>query len=267
MHLIKGALCSGIVAIPKGFKYAGLVLGTFIILIIGSLITYCIHMLITCAYILCHRYKVPSMLYPDVMQYAMHMGPEKYKKYDHVGRLLCNIFLVVDLFLAACVSVVFIGTTIEQICETLAPNFDLTARIYMIFLLIPLILINMVGKLKWMAPFSILANLSMMTSIAMVLIFIMEDLPPIKDRTMIGKFGDLPAFISAIIFAIQCVGVTLSLENNMKNPSGFLGPPGIMYIGLSVIVLLNLLMGFFGYLKYGEDVQGSVILNLPHGSR
>lgn len=267
MHVIKGSLCSGILAIPRGFKYAGLGLGFGLIIFIGSLITYCIHMLIKCEHILCQRVKVPSMLYPDVLQQAFHVGPVKYRKYAKAARLASNIFLVADLFLSACVSVVFLGTTLESIMEHAYPNIDASSRIYMGLLLFPLILINMIGKLKYMAPLSMLANLLMMSSIVIVLVFLTDQLPKINTRNVMGKITDLPAFTSAVIFAIQCIGVTLSLENNMKNPKNFISCPGVMYIGMFIIVFLNTLVGFLGYWKYGEDVMGNLILNLPQESR
>lgn len=267
MHVIKGSLCSGILAIPRGFKYAGLGLGFIIIILIGTLITYCIHMLIKCEHILCQRVKVPSMLYPDVLQEAFHVGPVQYRKYAKAARLVTNIFLVADLFLSACVSVVFIGTTLESIMEYANPNIDASSRIYMGLLLFPLVLINMIGKLKYMAPLSMVANLLMMSSIVIVLVFITDKLPHISTRNFAGRLTDLPAFISAIIFALQCIGVTLSLENNMKNPHNFISCPGVMYIGMIIIVLLNTLVGFFGYWKYGEDVMGNLILNLPQTNR
>lgn len=35
-----------------------------------------------------------------------------------------------------------------------------------------------------------------------------------------------------------------------------------MNVGSILIISLMLSMGFFGYLKYGEDVKGSITLNL-----
>lgn len=49
----------------------------------------------------------------------------------------------------------------------------------------------------------------------------------------------------------------------MKRPEHFLGFPGVLSIGMFIIVLLFGTLGFFGYLRYGNEVQANVTLNLP----
>lgn len=55
----------------------------------------------------------------------------------------------------------------------------------------------------------------------------------------------------------------IALENNMKTPQYFGGYCGVLNIGMTVIVALYIIMGFFGYLKYGTKAGGSVTFNLP----
>lgn len=49
----------------------------------------------------------------------------------------------------------------------------------------------------------------------------------------------------------------------MKTPKSFLGCPGVLNSGMFVVVCLYTGFGFFGYLRYGDGVEGSVTLNLP----
>lgn len=55
----------------------------------------------------------------------------------------------------------------------------------------------------------------------------------------------------------------IALENNMKTPQNFGGYCGVLNIGMIVIVILYIAMGFFGYIKYGSEAAGSVTFNLP----
>lgn len=56
----------------------------------------------------------------------------------------------------------------------------------------------------------------------------------------------------------------LPLENNMKNPQDFGGWNGVLNTGMVIVATLYTLVGFFGYLKYGDRaVLGSVTLLLP----
>jgi len=55
----------------------------------------------------------------------------------------------------------------------------------------------------------------------------------------------------------------MPLENNMKTPSHFLGCPGVLNFGMTIVIMLYSAVGFFGFLRYGEDTKGSITLNLP----
>lgn len=49
----------------------------------------------------------------------------------------------------------------------------------------------------------------------------------------------------------------------MKNPSHLIHRPGLLYLGMTVVVFMNTIVGFVGYLKYGDQVKGAISLNLP----
>jgi proton-coupled amino acid transporter len=55
----------------------------------------------------------------------------------------------------------------------------------------------------------------------------------------------------------------MPLENNMKTPRHFLGLGGVLNQGMAGVTLIYILLGFLGYLKYGDTTQGSITLNLP----
>lgn len=49
----------------------------------------------------------------------------------------------------------------------------------------------------------------------------------------------------------------------MKTPEAFGGWNGVLNTGMVIVASLYTAIGFFGYLKYGEHVRGSITLNLP----
>lgn len=55
----------------------------------------------------------------------------------------------------------------------------------------------------------------------------------------------------------------MPLENNMKHPRHFLGLCGVLNRGMSMVSMVYILVGFIGYLKYGDDVQDNIVKNLP----
>lgn len=62
---------------------------------------------------------------------------------------------------------------------------------------------------------------------------------------------------------MEGINVVMPVENEMKNPKHFLGCPGVLNITMALVSTLYAIVGLFGYLKYGEDVNGSITLNLP----
>lgn len=55
----------------------------------------------------------------------------------------------------------------------------------------------------------------------------------------------------------------MPIENEMKYPKHLTHPPGLLFIGMTFVTILNTAVGFFGYLKYGDDARAVISLNLP----
>ncbi|KAF7417577.1 hypothetical protein HZH68_000230 [Vespula germanica] len=76
IHLLKGSLGTGILAMPNAFCNSGLLTGAVATVIIGTLCTYCLHVLVRAQYKLCKRLRVPILSYPMSMKYALEQGPQ-----------------------------------------------------------------------------------------------------------------------------------------------------------------------------------------------
>lgn len=66
IHLLKGNVGTGILAMPEAFKNAGLYVGLFGVMAIGFICTHCIHILLECSHELCQRRQMCSMDYSMV---------------------------------------------------------------------------------------------------------------------------------------------------------------------------------------------------------
>lgn len=98
VHLLKGSLGTGILAMPKAFHQAGYLSGLINTILIGILCTYGLHILVSVGcvqrmnckisfdfsfvdfqvrsqYILCKRRRVPILTYPISMKLALEEGP------------------------------------------------------------------------------------------------------------------------------------------------------------------------------------------------
>lgn len=262
IHLLKGSLGSGILSMPLAFSNAGIWFGLVATIIVGSICTYCVHILVKCAHILSRRAQVPSLGFSDVAETAFLAGPEPLHKWSRFARFIINFFLVVDLIGCCCVYNVFVATNVKQVVEFYM-DVDLNIRLYICMLLVPLMLMNLIRSLKYLAPFSMLANCLMACGMGITMYYLLSDTPSVSDRPAIVEPQHWPMFFGTVIFALEGIGVVMSLENNMKNPAHFIGCPGVLNFGMAFVVGLYSLVGFLGYLKYGDETEGSITLNLP----
>lgn len=262
IHLLKGSLGSGILAMPLAFANGGLWFGLASTFIVGIICTYCVHILVKCSHILCRRAQVPSLAFADVAETAFLAGPTGLHKWSRLARFIINAFLVIDLLGCCVVYNVFVAKNLKQVIDQYS-TIHMDIRWYILLSLGPLILINLIRNLKHLAPLSTVANFLMAVSVGITMYYIFTDLPSLDDRPKMADLHKLPMFFGTVIFALEGIGVVMSLENNMKSPSHFLGCPGVLNFGMGFVVSLYALVGFSGYLKYGDKTQGSITLNLP----
>ncbi|XP_032528036.1 proton-coupled amino acid transporter-like protein pathetic isoform X1 [Danaus plexippus] len=268
IHLLKGSLGSGILAMPMAFMNAGLYFGLVATFLIGGICTYCVHVLVKTSHELCKRIQKPSLGFAETAEAAFLSGPPAVHKFSRLAKAIINWFLVVDLLGCCCVYIVFISTNVKQVVDFYAEksdwlHHDLDLRIYMVALLPFLIAMNLIRNLKYLAPFSMIANLLVGTGMGITFYYLYQDIPSISDRKPFAGFERLPTFFGTAIFALEGIGVVMPLENNMKTPTHFIGCPGVLNTGMFFVVSLYAIVGFSGYLKYGDATGASITLNLP----
>jgi len=88
------------------------------------------------------------------------------------------------------------------------------------------------------------------------------DLPPFSDRKYVN-IESLPLFFGTAMFAFEGIALILPLQNAMKKPKKFVGLLGVMNVGMVLVSIIYVMIGFFGYWKYGEETAASLTLNLP----
>uniref|UniRef100_T1GF26 Amino acid transporter transmembrane domain-containing protein n=1 Tax=Megaselia scalaris TaxID=36166 RepID=T1GF26_MEGSC len=202
IHLLKGNIGTGILAMPAAFKNAGLYVGLFGTLLMGVICTHCMHMLVRCSHELCRRMSVPSLNFAQVAYSSFETGPIGLRRYSLLAKKSVDTFLF-----------------ITQIVVGLAITF----------------------------------------------MYLLHDLPRTSTVKPVASWATLPLYFGTAIYAFEGIGVVLPLENNMRTPQDFGGATGVLNTGMVIVACLYTAVGFFGYLKYGDDVKGSITLNLPPG--
>ncbi|CAH2987442.1 unnamed protein product [Chilo suppressalis] len=263
-HLIKGCLGGGILGIHEAYMKAGLWTSLVVTIIFGFYITYCVHLLVKSAQVLYKRLHIPEMSYPDVAEASLAVGPFlKLRKYSKWFRYAVDVTICIDLFGACCVYQIIIAKTIMLLVDGSdeSERTDLNLlRLYVLALLVPILLLCMITTLKYLAPFTLVADGFIVACVVATVIYALRVAPPISQapgwKDTVGFFE----FCGIAVFSMEGIGVSLPIENNMKNPKQF---PMVLCCAMAVVVLFLMIVGFFGYWGFGENSISPVTLNFP----
>lgn len=119
---------------------------------------------------------------------------------------MVNAFLLVYQIGTCCVYVVFVSENIQFV---LSKQFklDVTVSQVMLCILLPLVLINWVKDLKYLAPFSAIANAVTIVSFAIICYYIFREAPTLEGKVPAGKLANFPLFFGTVLFALEAIGV------------------------------------------------------------
>ncbi|EPB70731.1 transmembrane amino acid transporter protein [Ancylostoma ceylanicum] len=92
-------------------------------------------------------------------------------------------------------------------------------------------------------------------------IFVVDHVSQIIDYLFTIDLSRLTLFFAILPFFIL-IATVLPLENKMRRPQDMLGFFGVITISVAFICAVYVTVGFLGYLTYGDDLKGSITLNL-----
>lgn len=202
------------------------------------------------------------MGFSEIAETAFLNGPKWGRRFAKIAKVTILQCLFWTYFGTCSVYTVIIATNFQQIAEHYL-GYAVSLRICIAALLLPLILLSWIPNLKYLAPVSMIANVFMAIGLGITFYYLTSDLPPVSARPMIAPISTLPGFFSITIFAMEAIGVVMPLENQMKTPQHFVGICGVLNKGMSGVTFVYILLGFLGYLQYGDNTAGSITLNLP----
>ncbi|XP_063910326.1 proton-coupled amino acid transporter-like protein pathetic [Zophobas morio] len=265
-HLLKASLGTGILSMPAAFKASGLVLGIFATIAVSVICTHCAYILVASAHELYKKAGKSSMSFAEVAEQACRRGPKWAKKFGWIARQTVLWGIFITYFATCSCYTVIIARNILYVTDQYYGENSFNVRYVVALLLVPLVLLAFVPNLKYLAPVSMVANVCMALGLGITFYYLVKDVPPPSERPAVANdLSTLPICISVVIFAIEAIGVVMPLENNMSTPRSFVGLCGVLNQGMSFVTLVYIVLGFFGYLRYGEATDESITYNLPKG--
>lgn len=263
LHVVKSSLGTGVLAIADGFKNAGMVVGLIGTIIVGILCAHCTYVMVKCSQKMCKTLNKPFLGYTETVETAfLYCANKKFSRYAGIIKKSVEGFMFFTYYGVNTVYILLVASSLQNIMESHL-HWDYDIRIYILITTLPIFLVGIVRNMKYLVPFSAVANILLGVGLCLSFYYMFQDLPPISSRPSFAPISKLPLFFSTVLFGMEGIGTMLPIENSMKNPKHFLGCPGVLTIAMSIVVSLFMLVGFFGYLKFGDDARGSITLNLP----
>lgn len=142
------------------------------------------------------------MTYPKVAEVAMSEGPPVFSKCSpYIGHLV-NTFLLIYQLGTCCVYVVFVASNIKSVADYYLET-PVDVRLCMLIILLPLILINYVRNLKYLAPFSTMANAITMVSFGIICYYIFREPVTTEGKEAFAPVSGFPLFFGTVLFALE----------------------------------------------------------------
>ncbi|XP_014487490.1 PREDICTED: proton-coupled amino acid transporter 2 isoform X1 [Dinoponera quadriceps] len=262
MHLFKGNVGSGIFALGDAFKNAGLLLAPPLTIFLGIICVHAQHILIKCNEEVTRRVGdgADASGFAGTVEMCFATGPLGLRKYSSMMRKLVNVFLCITQLGFCCVYFVFISKNMKQVLDV--HGIEMDVHQHMAVVLIPILLSTWIRNLKYLVPLSSVANFLVMAGYIATMYIMSHDVPSISERRYVADWHELPLFFGTVIYSFEGITLVLPLKNEMKKPSNFSKPLGVLNVGMVIVGSMFVAIGFLSYLKYGDEVAGSVTLNL-----
>ncbi|KAJ8667950.1 hypothetical protein QAD02_009613 [Eretmocerus hayati] len=264
MHHFKGNVGSGIFALGDAFKNAGLFLAPPLTIFLGFICIHAQHILLKCNKEITRR--LGNTLdaqpgYAATVELCFATGPLSLRKYSVIMRKLVNLFLCITQLGFCCVYFVFISSNMKQVLKVWGVDLDMNIKLLVVVL--PIMLSTTIRNLKYLVPLSGVANALIISGyFASIYVMCRDGLPDISERRYGPKWNMLPLFFGTVIYSFEGITLVLPLKNEMKKPKNFDRPLGVLNVGMVIVGTMFVALGFISYLKYGDDIAGSVTLNL-----
>jgi len=269
-HIFKGNLGTGILAMPYAFSHAGLGAGFIGTAIIAVIAIHSVRMLVEASHYLCRLTGKETLDYGYCMDYAfknVEGGGQKIKKAGRWMRKFVNLNLQITQFGFCCVYFVFMSDNIGQVINKHVyghHKHGLSSRVYMACILPFMLAFCCIRSVRKLSYFSAVANGLMLTGIVIVYTQLLQNIPSINSVPLVNEdYKRWPIFLATTIYTFEGIGVILPLENKMKTPEALLPWNGVFNTAMIIVCCLYISMGFYGYLKFGSECEGSITLNLP----
>ncbi|XP_053620915.1 proton-coupled amino acid transporter-like protein pathetic isoform X2 [Plodia interpunctella] len=247
----------------EAFKYGGMVASVVGSVAVGLLLSLTMSILVRSAQKMYQVLRVSRLSYADLCEAAIATGPYKnLRRFSKTFRYMLECFIFLQITGTCSIYQIIIASTIKMVTEHVCPNFNvhLSLRTYIFIITIPLLVICLIRKWKYLAPISIVADLFLAICIITTMFYSMSEARSLKQRPPWKSVSGTFKFLGICLYSMDGFTLVLPIENNMKSPHHV---RFVIHCGMAIVFLAVTLTGFFGYWGWGENCTSPITLHLP----
>uniref|UniRef100_A0A182TUH2 Amino acid transporter transmembrane domain-containing protein n=1 Tax=Anopheles melas TaxID=34690 RepID=A0A182TUH2_9DIPT len=214
---------------------------------------------VSTSYKICKKERIPVLGFAETVEKACANGPASVRA---LGTALRNIIDWYLMLTTVVVFIVFVGTTLREVVNY-RTGWDWGDRTYILLVGVPILFITQIREIKYLVPFSAIAGFLILANIVISLVFIFQEPLSLEHRRMLPTASTVAPYMGIVYFALDATCLIFPLENQMRHPQHYLGCPGIVNLNYLCLAILYSFFGAVGYIRYGDDVESSIILNFP----
>ncbi|XP_068701699.1 uncharacterized protein [Montipora capricornis] len=282
---------AGILGMPHAFKEAGVIEGSAIMALIGTLSVKAMLLIIDCKKkIIWKKFDhIPNgslvssdgkvsleqkelikvvdteegleKVNDDELQSPNHeidYGDLGYYAFGNSGRVVVDISIVISQIGFSCAYLIFISDTLNNIFPVLSKHQ------FLMSLLPPLAVLVNLRHLEKLAIFSLFADFANAFAYCVVFWFDFAHFENVKIHPQVARLNGLPFFLGVAIYCYEGAGLILSLEASCARDSREKFRT-VFKVTLFLVTTLYISFGACGYLSFGETTEQMITLNLPAG--
>lgn len=133
------------------------------------------------------------LTYAGTAEKVFEHGPAWARRHSKAAAYFIDYGLMTTYFSAGCIYIVFVGSTLSDICNQLL-GWDMNVRVYILVGMIPILFIGQIRTLKFLVPFSGAANIFLVFVFGIVLYYIFKEPLTISDKPLVTSWTKWPIY-------------------------------------------------------------------------
>ncbi|XP_031765771.2 proton-coupled amino acid transporter-like protein CG1139 [Galleria mellonella] len=255
-NLLRTGFGAGVLGLPLAISQSGIILGPLLTLATGALMIHTHLTLLWCLNEISRQLRIPYISYRYGFRIALLHGPPICRYIGERGPTIIATMMMMSQIGICTVFVIFTTDSLRDIMDWESSRPALLA------LLLPYLLLEYFMKtLKIVSYVSLVGNLMNFVGLVLIFYLIFED--P-HGETIVATTETLPFLfaLGTFLFNMSAVGVVLSLDKALKDPTIMTSRCGVIIIGILVPTLVSTIFGTLGYWSFGT-MEENILRSLP----